>query len=148
MEEEPGFKISVVGAFAHPCPHCLLCFLSEHTKEYNPQLSCSCAGSWDRRPNSGPWILSRNGTPLSKEAGACTQPSGSSCRACKPNAEKQRSTVKTAESLSHRAAHRRLCGNQNKTLGWAKLLFWQQSVSIARLWVLIQHQPLRRNVDK
>lgn len=97
MEEEPGFKISVVEPLL-TLPPCLLCFLSEHTKEYNPS-SHAAAGSWDRRPNSSPWILSRNGTPLSKEAGACTQPSGSSCRACKPNAEKQRSTVKTAESL-------------------------------------------------
>lgn len=95
MEEEPGVKISAVGAFAHPRPHRLLCFLSEHTKEYNSQLG-QVSGSWDRRPNSGLWTLSRDGTPLSKEAGSCVQPSAASCGACKPNVEGQSSTVKTA----------------------------------------------------
>ena len=73
---------------------CFVSFLS--TQKNTIHNSGRCAGSWDRRPNSGLWTLSRDGTPLSKEAGSCVQPSASSCGACKPNTEEQSSTVKTA----------------------------------------------------
>ena len=109
MRKNLGSRFLLWEPLLTPAPH-LLCFLSERTKEDNSQLSCG--------PNSGSWPLSRDGPPLSKEAGA-------QLRGRKPNAEKQSSTVKTAESLSHGAAHRRLRGNQNKNLGWAKLLLWQ-----------------------
>lgn len=34
----------------------------------------------------------------------------------------------SAESLSRRAAHRRLCGNQNKTLSWASYSFFLATI--------------------